>query len=130
MVVLALVQMGYKRAEAERAIEGLDPEEDLALSLRKALANLGIQREELNKETIMLKTSLLDKSQVEFDLRAQLASVKDAEAAQPHASATSAAVDAAKLSAAHAEVARMTAELGASHAERRAEAGPSMSIFV
>jgi Holliday junction DNA helicase RuvA len=40
-VVLALVQMGYKRAEAERAIEGLDPEEDLALSLRKALANLG-----------------------------------------------------------------------------------------
>ena len=94
----------------------------------KALANLGIQREELNKEIIMLKTSLLDRSQVEYDLRAQLASAKDAAADQPRVSAASAAADAAKLSAAHAEVARITAELSASHEERRAEAGPFIRV--
>lgn len=40
-VVQALVQMGYKRAQAERAVEGLDPEQDVASALRQALAKLG-----------------------------------------------------------------------------------------
>jgi len=94
----------------------------------KALANLGNQRAELKKESIMLKASLTDKSRVESELRAQLASAKDAAAAQPRVSAASAATDAAKLSAAHAEIARITAELHASHAERRAEAGPHTRV--
>ena len=98
------------RGEVESMRDGLN--ERLATA-SKMLEKLSVERADLQRERTMLKASMVDKTRVETELRAQLSSLKKAAEGAREADATTSSAAAAAvemLNEANAEVARLKSE--------------------